>query len=680
MSEELLQRNLLEKPDKIGKYSYYNIGSTTIKQLKESGIIVNKAYKGIERRKPDGLIVFNKKVIAIIENKDPKEFNSQKKKSKANNQSWQIAKVLKPKIIISTDTTNSTWLNGLRNEPILDEKNNEILIPFNLNNFDEIEKTIDKVVNSISDENSKIIPLEYTNPIPLAKAVWQETYMASHATPENCLYTFIELFIFKYLSDLNILTGRRSFKYVYDLYSEDTLEGVLDYYAQNIRTHIKKLFPASSKDFTTIINGTIFVNSKDEPVKGYSTAFKSILEKFNSFGELKNIDLDFKSKIFEVFFKDDNSKGGMGQYFTPLKVVQQMVNMAEIKEGMVISDPACGVGKFILEAIVKNIEDYYEFKNGKIIKKITIEGLDKGFTKDTERTIILAKANMLIYFSELIKEHPDFTEEFSDLFNETFTLKTKSILGTLEDAVNEKYDLILTNPPYVMSGSKILKDEISRSPLLTSHYTANGQGVEGLFVEWIIKALKKSGKAFVVIPDGILSRNNDNNLRRFILKECYIDSIISLPRKTFFTTPKKTFIFAITRKNDISIKQRKPVYTYLVSDIGETLDTNRFDTEDNQLERAVQDFHVFNSYADRGRKFVSNDDRCKIIDIEYFYKNIDESWIIDDLWTKEEKVNLGILKQDNIYSVNEYGNIIKGIAEELFVYEAQIKELSNDKD
>lgn len=58
-------------------------------------------------------------------------------------------------------------------------------------------------------------------------------------------------------------------------------------------------------------------------------------------------------------------------------------------------------------------------------------------------------------------------------------------------------------------------------------------GVEGLFMEWIIRALKKGGKAFIVVPDGILNRVNDNKLRRFILEECYLDAIISLPVKTF---------------------------------------------------------------------------------------------------------------------------------------------------
>ena len=170
---------------------------------------------------------------------------------------------------------------------------------------------------------------------------------------------------------------------------------------------------------------------------------------------------------------------------------------------MKICDPACGVGKFLLEAVLPHLKDYYTVSNGNLSEKITLHGFDKGFDKEEQRTIILAKANMLIYFSDLIKEHSEITTQFAKLFNETFELKTNSILGTLRDPIENEYDLILTNPPYVTSGSSNLKDEIKKDAELEKYYKVNALGVEGLFMEWIIKALKPGGKAFIVIPDGI---------------------------------------------------------------------------------------------------------------------------------------------------------------------------------
>ena len=43
-------------------------------------------------------------------------------------------------------------------------------------------------------------------------------------------------------------------------------------------------------------------------------------------------------------------------------------------------------------------------------------------------------------------------------------------------------------------------------------------GVEGLFMEWIIRSFKTWDLfLFIVVPDGIFNRQNDKNLRQFML-------------------------------------------------------------------------------------------------------------------------------------------------------------------
>jgi hypothetical protein len=92
MSEELLQRNLQKDPEKIGKWDFYNIGATTVKSLKEYGIIRNVNYGKDERKKVDALIVQQKNVIAVIEYKRPSEFKTQALKNKAIKQEIEVAK------------------------------------------------------------------------------------------------------------------------------------------------------------------------------------------------------------------------------------------------------------------------------------------------------------------------------------------------------------------------------------------------------------------------------------------------------------------------------------------------------------------------------------------------------------------------------------------------------------
>ena len=692
MSEELLQRNLLKNPENIGKWDFYNIGNTSLKALKENDIIRNVDYGEFERKKVDALIVFKKNVIAVIEYKKPSEFNTKEKKNKAIQQEIEVVKKLGCKLIIATDTEETIWVNALTGKQIKDENGHAIKI--NFNPLDEnIISLIEKINYSINNLNNHIKPKQLVNPTDLAKQIWQDIWSVSGATPENCLYTFVELFIFKYISDLGVLSQGFNFAHLLERlnYDDDNAaENALEYYASVIRPKIKDLFPQNMDDKTTIINGTIFVSKDQNAVKGYSTVFKKIILKFKDYGKLENIDYDFKSKLFESFLKESISKKNWGQFFTPLRVVRAMIEMAkdDIKEGKSICDPACGVGKFLLEPLVTRINKYYSIvKNNKSIKKpeyeikskIKIHGFDKGFDKDEQKTIILAKANMLIYFSDFIKDYPNLTTEFSKLFNECFTLKTNSILGTLSDAVTEEYDLIMTNPPYVTSGSSNLKEEISKDPTgLKNHYKINAMGVEGLFMEWIIKALKPGGKAFVVIPDGLLNRQNDKNMRQYILDECSIDALISLPLNTFFTTNKKTYILCLTKKDSKKQIKIEPVFTYLVSEIGETRDVYRFDMDQNDLNEAVTLFSFFKGNKEKFSEF-NTDKRCKIIPNEYFSENVSTNWIIDKLWSEKEKIELGIVERNESISLFDFSSIIDEISDTLKEFAREGKELAEKK-
>lgn len=675
MSEELLQRDLIKHPDKIGNWLFYNIGATTIKNLKQNNIIENIDYGDIENRKPDGIIVFNKKVIAIIENKKPSEFNTESKKAKAITQALEVGKALNSKLAIITDTNETLWINCFNGEKILDEDGKVLTTNFDYKD-NVIGVLIQQILDSVDERNSQIKTVEKRDPTPLAKQIWQDIWTVSGATPENCLYTFVEIFIFKYLSDLNVLRGIYNFNNIIEMYKTNTENEVLETYAKTVRPKIKELFPRSEKDNTTIINGTIFVSKDDKAIEGYSGVFRKILFRFKDYGKLQNIDYDFKSKLFESFLKESISKKNWGQFFTPLKVVKPMVKMADIRENMKICDPACGVGKFLLESILPSIKDLFLIDNGHLKQKIELRGFDKGFDKEEQRTIILAKANMLIYFSDLIKENVNITKEFSKVFNDTFILKTNSILGTLRDPIENEYDLILTNPPYVTSGSSNLKEEIKKDETLENYYKVNALGVEGLFMEWIVKALKPQGKAFIVIPDGILNRQNDSNLRKFIMDNCYIDALISLPLNTFFTTNKKTYILALTKKQNINQIQEEPIFSYIVSDIGETLDINRFETGENQLEYAVQ---LFNQFKGAKNYFKTDDKRCKIIPIDFFERQYQKDWIVDNLWSNEEKIQLGMIEKTKVMTVSEFSNFIGEVSSEIAEYQSLFLEVDEKK-
>lgn len=681
MSEELIQRDLINAPEKMGIWNYYNIGATSLKALRAAKIIPNHDYTEYENKKPDVIVTHGKQVIAIVEYKVPQKLRTKKQIKDAIEQELGTAQILEAKIYVVTDGTKTFWINPKTGNSIVDQNGVNVTVEFNRKSSNTIN-VMSKILASISDSNDSIVSVSAVDPLPLAEKVWQDLWSVSGATPENCLYTFVEVFIFKYLSDLGVLKGIYSFSNLISQFDTNSENEVLENYASVIRPKIKELFPKSMRDNTTIINGTIFVSKDEKAVSGYGTVFKKILGRFESFGTLENIDYDFKSKLFETFLKESISKKNWGQYFTPLKVVRAIVKMTDIVPGMKICDPACGVGKFLLEPILEDMNKYYTVENGQLKRNVTLVGYDKGFDKEEQKTIILAKANMLIYMSNMIKDNPDLTEQFADVFNDTFYLQTNSILGTLSKPTTEEYDLILTNPPYVMNGSSNLKEEISKSEELKNYYTINAMGIEGLFMEWIIRALKPGGKAFIVVPDGIMNRGNDKKLREFILDECILDCIISLPLNTFFTTNKKTYIMGITKKTkhiengfEVKEEQSTPVFTYLCSEIGETRDVKRFDISQNDLEVASNMYCMF-----KGAKkvFATEDKRCKLFESSLFSQAV--HWSVDRWWTKEEKIELGIEEDVETVDLEGYIGLINEVVNTLNEYNEPLRELGKKKE
>ncbi|HVB22734.1 MAG TPA: N-6 DNA methylase [Ktedonobacteraceae bacterium] len=583
MSEELQSRGMLNKGQVVFRYEYLVIGATNLLALRKAGYIPNRDYGNYGTRKPDRLLVDknsnNPSVIAVVEDKKNGRFLNRKEIIKTIQQCNDVCQEVGAKIGIITDGSKYIWFNP--NQPnedniyqdltthksrsytiITDENDSDLKKPFIIDRKEdqldlkklpdstqETIRTIIELVTVLSSTNSTVKPMIQIDPLPLAKRVWQDIWVATGKSPEKCLYNVVELLIFKFLSDLEVLKEPANFAFLYSLYNNNSNDYVLDYYAKVCRPKIIELFPKGD-DGTTVINGTIFVEN-DRPVLQMATLFRNSIKKFNEFGNefgsLKNINKDFKTKLYENFLKQSEGLKTLGQYFTPRKVVRAIVQMSGVDhlvKGQKVCDPFCGVGGFVLEPInlYQSLRDNFLPISGSINPKIQFRGYDKGFEKDEERTIILAKANMLIYLADIVSKYNNMTNQFATIFNDVFKLLSQTNLGTLGiilENEEDKYDLIMTNPPYVTSGIRTLKNEIQEKTNLNDFYRINAGGVEGLALEWIIRSLKMGGKAFVIIPDGLLNRLNDKKIRQFLLEECILDAIISLPAKTFFLLLKK---------------------------------------------------------------------------------------------------------------------------------------------
>ena len=182
------------------------------------------------------------------------------------------------------------------------------------------------------------------------------------------------------------------------------------------------------------------------------------------------------------------------------------------------------------------------------------------------------------------------------------------------------------------------------------------------------QSLKYGGVANIILPDGIFSNYANKKIKEYILNNCYIESIISLPVGTFFTTPKKTYILTLKKKTkeeiEKNLNQDYPIFTYITNSIGETLDIYRFDTEENDLKLAVTKYNFFRKNNKKNleeplKTFILNDPKLKLIDISDFSK--DKSWIIENWWTEDEKVAIGLKKEKNVVTIDEFKELVEDI-------------------
>jgi type I restriction enzyme M protein len=681
MSEDLIQ----SATHPLGRYGYLRLGSTNLAQLKRSKYIRTKLSAADETRKPDGIVFLPRGGIkAVVEVKQPKELVGNKLAAIITHYS-PIARAV-CNLLIITDGTRSFWINPHTEKPIFDTVGKEITKLFSCKAIEghsltsedanAIVSLIEQASVSINQENDTLQPLKIVDPSGLAKTVWQKIWINTGKEPERCLYNVVEIFLFKFLSDNGVLSSNYSFQRVIEILSDGDADA-LNHYANISRKKIAQLFP-KGPDGTSVINGTIFVNEKGEPNLSQASLFAEVILKFQEFddqnGSMRNIGREFKTRLYESFLRQEAGVKSLGQYFTPRNVVQAIVRMSSassLHDGARICDPFCGVGGFLLETIVENQDNIwiqYLPKNSKLDPKITIKGYDKGTDeKEDERTIILAKANMLIYFSDILSQYNSdaHLEEFSrKAFNSVFEL-IRTNLGSFGRCDDEPYDLILTNPPYVTSGSASLKGAIEAAGL-EDKFLPLGRGTEALAIQWIVSNLKSGGEALVVVPDGLL---NQRQILEYLMDRCYIRGIVTLPSRTFYSTPKKTYILVLNRKPQDAAPQTDPIFSFFVSEMGESRDARRIPTTQNDLVEAVSLFRQFNGAR---TSFVSQSARCKIVPFTELKES--RNWLVDKRWTKAEKAELGVV--DDVVEVDEDGfvDLVKEAAEQiqkfLSVYDA----------
>jgi len=318
------------------------------------------------------------------------------------------------------------------------------------------------------------------------------------------------------------------------------------------------------------------------------------------------------------------------------EAIIRMADVVSLHQEAVICDPSCGVGGFITESLLElervGKKNYEEAKGGKVQVKRKFVGLEV-----LQGVVCLAKANLLLHNIETYHGlsstgRSNFNQLLADVMVHAHE---DQALGTLKHPVNKAFDLVMANPPYVVSGTKAVTDKINREGL-GDYYSAGGTGLESRFVNWIVNALRPGGRGFIVLPKSMLARV-ERGVKEYVMKHCFVDALVCLPERSFFTTPSVTYVLAVTKKEDPMAVQTAPVFCYYVRDIGETRDIERRPTR-NDLIAMVQEFRAFKVDP---ASYEPSSDFAKVLPVA----GLDPSlrWDIEFLWTPQDLARLGVL-------------------------------------
>jgi type I restriction enzyme M protein len=215
MSEDLVSR----QARRLGRFGYLSLGSTTLAQLKKSKFIRTKLALDEEWRKPDGIIFLPLGGIkAVIEIKQPRELTAGKIPEVVRTYS-PIARAV-CKLLIITDGNKTYWYNALTERPVRDEAGDILTYHVEIAKLDsqslsaeselQLVSLVEKADYSLSIDNNQFRPPAVIDPSGLAKTVWQKIWINTGKEPEKCLYNVVEILLFKFLSDIGVLSGNYS--------------------------------------------------------------------------------------------------------------------------------------------------------------------------------------------------------------------------------------------------------------------------------------------------------------------------------------------------------------------------------------------------------------------------------------------------------------------------------------
>ena len=200
--------------------------------------------------------------------------------------------------------------------------------------------------------------------------------------------------------------------------------------------------------------------------------------------------------------------GWSGEFYTPRPIVRFMVQVANPTIGQRIYDPASGSAGFLAEAFEHLRAGERTLADFDLLRTRTFFGKESG-----ELPFLLGTMNLILH---------------------GVTVPNITRANTLEQDVRgippvQQFEVILTNPPF---GGR-------ENPQIQQNFPSRAAATEVLFLQHIIAFLKDHGRAAVVVPDGILFREDAafTYVRQRLVDDFDLTAVVRLPLGAFAYAP-----------------------------------------------------------------------------------------------------------------------------------------------
>jgi type I restriction enzyme M protein len=326
-----------------------------------------------------------------------------------------------------------------------------------------------------------------------------------------------------------------------------------------------------------------------------------LVEKFTDIDlHPSNIDNHVMGNIFEELLRkfSEMSNETSGEHYTPRDVVNLLVSLVFSSDKEKLSDPnkiisvydpCCGTGGML--TIGK------DWVHENINKEVDVNLFGQELNP---QTYSICKSDFLI-----TDEEPDNIKLGSTLTNDQHS-----------DG-NRKFDYMITNPPFGVSWKSEQKKILNESSEYGGRFsvgTPRSSDGSLLFLQHLISKMETQGSRIGIVFNGSPlftgdSGSGESEIRKWIIENDWLESVVSLPDQLFFNTGISTYIWIVTnkkkpeRKGKVQLIDGSSFYKSMKKSLG----SKRKFIEDSQIEQLLQNYQNF-----------EENEHSKIFDNEFF--------------------------------------------------------------